>query len=230
MATLSDYWFQNGFFAGPFSGWNQPFPDGGWAWISDSGGTIAATLSRVRPDNERVIDVGPPINLPAVLTQVDGLLGGSVNRTSGIFAAGVFWPSVPYHSKDPSRHNDGDMLIRIYFNIHIHTPWYCSDADGNISYYVFLFLDGNGHLQGFVDGWSYDYSGGGPFCTGSIDDQLNNSVPGGMPTVQSVLDLLLGSLSESTFSTLYYLPGSGTKSPGSFSENADQDVAIALLP
>jgi hypothetical protein len=230
MSTLSQYWFQNGFFSGPFTVFNQPFPDGGWAWISGSGGTIAATLARVRPDDERIIDVGGDINNPLVLNQVDGLLGGGASRTSGLFAAGVFWPSVPYYSKDPGRHNDSDMLIRVYFNIHIHTPWYCSDANGDIAYYLFLYLDGSGHLQGYVDGWSWDYNGGGPFCTGSINDKLNSSVPGGVPTVQSVLNIMLGSLSESRFSTFYYLPGNGTKSPGSAAQNADQDVAIALLP
>jgi hypothetical protein len=54
-------WFQNGFFSGPFTVFNQPFPDGGWAWISGSGGTIAATLARVRPNDERIIDVGGDI-------------------------------------------------------------------------------------------------------------------------------------------------------------------------
>jgi len=228
MSTATQYWFQNNFFAGPFSGWNQPFPDGGFAWIT--GGGCGATLARVRPGNEQVTDIGAAINVPAVLSQVDGLLGSSVNRTSGLLAAGVFWPSVPYYSNNPGLHGQYDMLVRIYVNFHINTPWYCSDADGNISYYLFLALDGSGHLQGNVDGWSWHYDGGHPFCTGSIDNQLNASVPAGMPTVQSVLDVMLAAMSGSTFSTLYYLPGSGTSAPGSFSENADQDVAIALLP
>ncbi len=229
MSTLSQYWFYNQFFAGPFYAYNQPFGDGGWAWISDPGAS-AATLTWVRQDNEQAIDLAPLLNTPDILTQVDNLLGGDANRTSAIMAAGVFWPNVPYYGKDPSRHNNDDMLIRVYFNFHVHTPWYCSDADGDISYYIFLYLDGSQHLQGYVDGWSYNYSGGGPFCTGGINDRLNNAVPGGMATLQGILDSRLAFLARSTFSKLYFLPGSGTKSPGNFSENADQDVAIAVLP
>jgi len=227
MPTLSQYWFRDRFFGGPFDGWNQPYF--GWAWISNGGGS-AATLAWNRQDNERVLDLGPQLNTPAVLNQVDGVLGGSANRTSPVYAAGVFWRDVPYYRSDPGRHNDWDMLVRVYFDFHVSTPWYCSDANGNISYYVVLYLDGGHHLQGYVDGWSYDYDGGGPFCTGGINSQLNTGVPAGMTTLQNLLESYLGFLKGSTFSLLYFLPGSGTKAGGGFSENADQDVAVALLP
>jgi hypothetical protein len=229
MATLSQYWFQNGFFSGPFGLFNQPYSDGGWAWIS-SGGSSAATLARNRPDSEQTISVASQMNTPAVLSQLDSLLSGGASRTSGIMAQGVFWPNVPYYSKSPGAHGDSEMLIRVYFNFHIGTPWYCSDADGNISYYIFLYLDASGHLNGYVDGWSYNYDGGGPFCTGAINDALNGAVPQGTNTVQTILDEALALLSRSAFSMLYYLPGSGTKTPGNVSENADTDVAIAVLP
>jgi hypothetical protein len=228
MPTLSQYWFENGFFTGPFNVYNVSYPDGGWAWIS--GGSSAATLVRNRPDNEITVDVAARLSTPAILADIDGLLTGGASRTSGIMAQGVFWPNVPYYSQNPGGHNNSDMLVRAYFNFHINTPWYCSDADGNISYYIFLYLDGQSHLQGYVDGWSYNYGGGGPFCTGAINSALNSAVPSGMSPLQTFLDNDLALLSRSTFSTLYYLPGSGTKSPGDTSENADLDVAIAVLP
>jgi hypothetical protein len=55
-------------------------------------------------------------------------------------------------------------------------------------------------------------------------------VPNGINTVQTILDNALALLSRSIFSMLYYLPGSGTKTPGNTAENADLDVAIAILP
>jgi hypothetical protein len=122
------------------------------------------------------------------------------------------------------------MLVRIYFDFHISTPWYCSDADGDISYYLVFYLDGGGNLNAYVDGWSYHYDGGGPFCTGDIDDALNNAVPGGMPTVQNLLNEAIALLANSQYSTLYYLPGSGSQAQGDFNEDADTDVALALLP
>src|SRR6266851_51827 len=170
MPTLSQYWFRDRFFGGPFDGWNQPYA--GWAWISNTGGS-AATLVWNRQDDEQALDLDPQLNSPSVLAAVVALLGGSATRTSGFMAAGVFWPDVPYYNQNPGRHNDWDMLVRVYFNFHISTPWYCSDADGNISYYLVFYLDGSGHLQGYVDGWSYNYGGGQPFCTGAINSALN---------------------------------------------------------
>jgi hypothetical protein len=229
MATLSQYWFQNGYFSGPFYVWNEPYPDGGWAWISNGGGS-AATLVWNRPDSEQTIDVAAQLNTPGILGQLDSVLSSGASRTSGIMATIITWPNVPYYNKEPAAHADSDTLIRVYFNFHISTPWYCSDADGNISYYIFLYLDGSGHLQGYVDGWSYDYGGGEPFCTGGINDALNNAVPAGVGMLQGFLNDALALLSGSTFSMLYYLPGTGTKAQGETQENADLDVAIAVLP
>lgn len=226
MPTLSQYWFKDRFFGGPFDGWNQPY--WGWAWISNTGSS-AATLLWNRRDDERVVDLGPQLNSPLVTAQIDAMLGDGASRTSPIRAAGVFWPSVPYYGQDPGRHGAGDMLVRVYFDIHISTPWYCSDADGNISYYLVFYLDNGGRLRGYVDGWSYDYNGGGPFCTGGINDSLDSGVPGGIPTLQTLLSAALGQITDS-FSMIYYLPGSGTRSSGGFAENADVDVAVAALP
>ncbi len=227
MPTLSQYWFRDKFFAGPFDGFNQTYSR--WAWISNTE-VSAATLAWVRENDEHVIDLAPQLNTSEILAQVDSVLGSEASRTSGIMAAGVFWRDVPYHDKDPDRFHPWDMLIRVYFNFHINTPWFCSAADGNISYYLVLFLDGEQHLVGYVDGWSYAYSGGDPFCTGAINDRLNSAVPGGMATLKMILDNRLAALADSRFSLLYYLPGSGTRAGGNFSENADRDVAIAVLP
>ncbi len=227
MPTLSQYWFRSGFWSGVFDAWNQPYA--GWAWISNTSGS-AATLLWNRQDNEQVFDVRAAVDTPGNRTIVDRLLGSGASRTSGLLAKGVFWPSVPYYSQNPGRHNPWDMLIRLYFTFHISTPWYCTDADGDISYYIFVALDGTSHVQGFVDGWSYHYSGGGPFCTGAINARLNSAVPAGMVRVQAILDADLALAKLVTFSKLYFLPGTGTKTPGGFTENADLDVAIALLP
>ena len=228
MPTLAQFWFHDRFFGGNFDVFNEPYPDGGWAWIT--GGGAQSTLDWNRPDNETVIDFAQVLSNPAVTGAIDGMLSSDVSRTSGVMAQGVFWKDVPYHDSDPGRHNDWDMLVRVYFDMHIHTPWYCSDADCNISFYLMFWLDGAGDLHGFVDGWSYDYSGGGPFCTGGIDDALNNAIPAGIPTVQNLVNEAVALLGEGTFSSLHYLPGSGRKDQGDFNENADTDVALVLIP
>src|SRR5437588_108340 len=122
------------------------------------------------------------------------------------------------------------MLLRLYFDFQISTPWYCSDANGDISYYIVVYLDGAGHLGAYVDGWSYNYNGGGPFCTGGINDALSSAVPAGIGSLQNLLSSGLGLLGGTSFSSVYLLPGDGTKAPGDTSENADVDAAIAVLP
>lgn len=229
MPTLSQYWFYNQLLGGPFDVWNQPYPDGGWAWIAH-GGQTKGTLVWSRPDSETAMALAPLFNTNDILGQIDAMLGGHADRTSGIKASIKFWWQVPYHDKDPGRHGEWDMLIRVYFDFHIGTPFYCSDANGDISYYIVVYLDGGGHLHAYVDGWSWHYDGGGPFCTGAIDDALNAAVPAGVGPLQGALDTKLGVLSGVSFSSLYLLPGSGTKSPGDTRENADDDAAIAVTP
>ncbi|MGA9490607.1 MAG: hypothetical protein WBV80_10220 [Mycobacterium sp.] len=229
MPILSQYWFGNeGFFAGSFDGFNEPYPLGGWAWIT--GGQSQATLAWNRADDETVIDFASVLSNPLVTNTIDGFLTGDVSRTSSVMANGVFWNQVPYENQNPSAHSPTDMLVRVYFDFHIHTPWYCSDADGWIGFYVFFYLDGAGALNAYVDGWWYSYDGGGPFCTGTIDDDLNKAIPGAIPSVQKLVNEAVALLASSHYSTLYYLPGNGTQSQGGFNQNADTDVALVLLP
>ncbi|GGU46089.1 hypothetical protein [Streptomyces coeruleorubidus] len=229
MPILSQYWFSDRYFGGPFENYNQPYPSGGWAWISNSRGS-RATLSWNRPDNETIIDFAAVLANPFVTSAVDGLLTGGVSRTGPIQAQGVFWPNVPYYGQGPGRHNAGDLLVRVYIPIHISTPRYCTDADGTVSYWLVFYLDGSGMLHGYVDGWSYEYDGGGPFCTDEIDDGLDQAVPAGIGTIQNLVDTAVARLAGAAYSTLYYLPGSGSKATGGRNENANTDVALVLLP
>ena len=51
-----------------------------------------------------------------------------------------------------------------------------------------------------------------------------------MPAVQKLVNEAVALLGSGTYETLHYLPGSGRKDQGDFSENADTDVALVLLP
>jgi hypothetical protein len=230
MPVLSNYWFHGIDFRGDTEFLSIAHAPGGWAWINWANiGDRHSTLVWEREDREMTVDLVTQANNPAVTTAVDSLLGGSASRTSPIKAGWIPWRYVPYRGRDPSRHADLDLLVRIFFNFHISTPWYCTDADGNISYYVVFFLDGAGALHASVDGWSYDYDGGGPFCTGAINDSLDAQVPTGMGTLQGLLDAALALYARQRFDLVYLLPGAADRS-GVGNVNVDEYVSLALLP
>jgi hypothetical protein len=111
----------------------------------------------------------------------------------------------------------------------VSTPWYCTDADGDINYYVVPYLDSSGRALAYVDGWSYHYDGGGPFCTGSISDNLDANVPAGAKQLQANIDLRLDWIADRRFDLLYLLPGDGARTGGG-TFNVNEYVSVAVLP
>jgi hypothetical protein len=229
MPVLSNYWFADTDFRGQTTFLSIGHGAGVWAWINWSAiGTTDSTLVWEREDRELTVDLVEQANGPVALAAIDGLLGDSAERRSPVKVGWIPWRYVPYRASDPDRHRDLDLLVRIFFDFHISTPWYCTDADGNISYYVEFFLDSTGRLRSAVDGWSYSYDGGGPFCTGSIDESLDGQIPAGMATVRSLLNAAVGLYSDRRFDLVYLLPGAAQRS-GSGSVNVNEHVSLALL-
>lgn len=229
MPVLSQYWFRDTDFRGTTQFLSIRHGAGQWAWINDPGIDQRSTLVWEREDREILVDLRAQADTPLVTAAVDRILGNRAERTSGIRAGWIPWRHVPYHDNQPGRHGELDLLVRIAFDFHIGTPWYCTDADGDISYYVVFYLDRAGGLHSYVDGWSYDYDGGGPFCTGAINDALDSAVPGGTATLQGLLDAALAQYSGRRFDLVYLLPGSGRTS-GSGNTNVNSHVSLALLP
>ena len=226
MSVRSQYFFLNGFFNGKFEiintvdATNQPFSET----------PFGPVMSVERPNGELTLDLGPQIATNATIGLVASqLINAGASLTSSIRVQGVLWPSVPYFFQEPLAHKLNQMLVRVDFDFHIETPWYCSDADGTISLYLFLFLDSQGHLQGNVDGAWFQYNGGGPFCTGHITAGLNEAMPSVVAQVKPILKQALTEAAGVKFKTLYFLPGNGTKAPGVSFQNASNDLALGLL-
>jgi hypothetical protein len=230
MPALSSYWFDDIDFRGSTNFHSIGHCAGCWAWINWSNiGSTDSTLVMEREDREFVVDLPPIFNAPDVLSTLDRLMGGSASRRSAIKAGWIPWKHVPGRNNDPGRHNELDLLVRVFFDFHVGTPWYCSDADGNISYYLVPFLDGNGRLRISVDWWSFDYDGGGPFCTGEISSRLRSALSQGVATLQSLINARLELFADRRFDMLYLLPGAGSRSGGG-SVNVNEHVSLALLP
>lgn len=230
MPVLSCYWFKGTDFRGNTEFAHQPHDAGSWAWANWRDiGSKRSTLTWEREDREVAIDLQALVNTSSVTQAVDGVLGNEAERKSPLRAGWIPWRYVPYQCKDPARHAELDLLVRMAFDFCIHTPSYCTNANGNISYYIIPYLDGSGHLGAYVDWWSFSFGGGTPFCSGAIDSKLNEKVPSGMDALQAMLDTQLGPLRGTAFDTLYLLPGPGEKT-GIGSVNVDDHVSLALLP
>jgi hypothetical protein len=235
MSTMSLYVFERSGAerAGPY--WENHVTHGPEAWAWNTIFNLPDTHSALcweRPNNEDVLDLSAAANNPIALTTIDSMLTGSVSRRGAIRTSYVTWGNMPSQvtSANPGRHQPWELLATINVDFHVSTPWYCSDADGTIRYYVFFFLDSGGNLRSQIEGWYYSYSGGGPFCTGAISSGLNSAVPAGIAPLQNLLNATLPLFARGrTFNMMYYLPGHGSRS-GFTGDNADNNVALAVLP
>jgi len=226
MPTLSNYWFKETDFRGETEFFSQPHSAGGWAWINWSDiGSRGSTLTWEREDREVTYDLVTLLNNAATLAIIDKSLGGRANRTSPLRVGWTPRKYLPYSSSG----GELDLFLHLGFDFHISTPWYCSDADGHIDYFVDCYLDNGGHINAYVHGWGYSYDGGEPFCTGDINSGLDSAVPGAIGTLQDQLNEFLGLIGKTQFDLLYYLPGGADKT-GSGTTNVDNAVSLALLP
>jgi len=235
MPTLSLYTFERSAPSDAGRFWQNHISHGAgvWAWtLIYNLPNVHSALCWERQDNEEILDLGTAANSPLALSVIDGLLTGGASRRGPVRTSYRAWENVPaaLRVSDPTRHQPWDLLGTLNIDFHISTPWYCSDVDGTITYYIFFFIDERGSLRANVEGGSFHYDGGGPFCTGEISSRLRDAVSSGMPTVQAQINLAISLFAgRRLFSMLYFLPGHGNRS-GFSEDNADNNVAIAVLP
>ena len=224
MPILSNYSFKASDFRGETTFLSIQHPAGGWAWINRANfGSKRSTLSWEREDREVNYDLLNLLNNPIVLNVIDSNLG-EVQRTSDLRIGWSPRKHLPYSSTG----GELDLFLRLSFNFHISTPWYCSDADGHIEYIIACYLDGSGKIGAYVHGWSFDYDGGGPFCNGKISSRLNTAIPVPIGILQEQLNAFLGLLGDRRFDLPYYLPGSAEESgSGTANLGANDSRAIA---
>ena len=227
MSVTSTYSFIQGFFNGVFIGQNtvsaadQPFSE-------SAPGSGVFTVHR--PNGENLVDLGKLINTNANVGMVaKQLISAGASLTSGIRVQAMPWISVPYFIQSPAAHKPFDMLAKVNFDFHIETPWFCSDIDGTISVFLFMFLDGQKHLHVTVDGSWFSFDGGAPFCAGPASDALKAAMPAVRKQVQDLLPQLTSAIANVKFSKPYFLPGNGTKTAGPFVQNASSDASLGLL-
>jgi hypothetical protein len=278
MGEISTYQFNQTDLRGGFSFANLGFFTDMFSesWANVAPGSI---LTIQRPSDEYTIDLYSWFNATDFLTLIDvtPLIGGmTVNnnpdalmvmisigmtryvfRTSDIRAGWDMWTHVPYYSKDPARHQPGDLLNQLAVNFHVNRGKGTVDNDGWIALYYMFFLDSEGRLGANVDGWAYEYGGGGGLQDDAPDLSavLEEVIPAFATTVQSFLDKfcldamifqngLHDSSGRALFDYAYLLPGDGNSDLGPVQEPSgypapgtgissrpiDVEVTLALVP
>lgn len=127
---------------------------------------------------------------------IDKELGTKASRKGDPLMTWAAFPeNISYLSPDQT-------YLSIQQRLNINIDWW-PDYDARIGYFLYLYLDGAGKLQGYVQRWEYWVEGG--VKTGGIVDQLKPKVVSGMNTINTTLKERLSSLPA--FKSFYYLPG-----------------------
>ncbi|MFL6465407.1 MAG: hypothetical protein ACJ73N_13470 [Bryobacteraceae bacterium] len=90
--------------------------------------------------------------------------------------------------------------------INVHTPWPWPDHYAQVRYFVYLYVDSNGKLQGYVAYWGYYVEGGA--ISGDVAAGLRGAIPGTIPKVNALISQALSLANAgSPYQYVYYLPG-----------------------
>lgn len=153
---------------------------------------------------------------------IDDQLSGSQATREG--DPTLTWMAFP---RGVSYLDEHDIYLRVHQPLHISIDWW-PDYEASVTYDLALYLDGGGHLQGYVRRWAYWVESG--VKSGSIGDRLKPKVIAGMDTLNEKLAQKLGAFSGFAFKGLYYLPGRqlSRAAEGQLSGATTDDVTIVL--
>jgi len=184
-----------------------------------------------RPTAEIPIDITAFANTPATLAKIDSTLNANgAQRTSGVRAQIFFWAQVPYFSKNPFKHQFLDQLVSLNFDFFIETPWFCSNIQGKISFFVIFALDGSKHLVAKADAPWFEFSGG-LICAGKVSDLLTSALNTAQgKVVQPALNGAIALAKGVPFKALYLIPGNANRVPPVEFGSADSSTTLCLVP
>jgi len=134
-----------------------------------------------------------------------------VNATPRVRPAGdpIFsWDMWPTGGSFGDRHPDDIDRTFIYVNVPItaHTPWPWPDYYAQVRYWIYLYVDPDGKLQGYV-AWTGYYVEGGTI-SGDVADNLKNAIPGTISQVNGLISQALCFANVGgPYQYVYYLPG-----------------------
>lgn len=115
------------------------------------------------------------------------------------------WPtggtSGDFHPNDVSK-----TFVYVIVPIMVHTPPPFADYQAQVRYWIYLYVDGSGQLQGYVAWWGYWVEGG--IISGDVEAGLKDKIPGTIPQVNDLVGNAVAAANVGApYSYVYYLPG-----------------------
>jgi hypothetical protein len=129
----------------------------------------------------------------------------------------TFWPGY-----DPTK-----KFLSIQQDLTIELDWWW-DYDAQVTYDIYLYLNGSGKLQGYV-AWVHDWVEGGIFSS-EIYSELHPKLMAGAAIINTEISAQLALLAGYTFGSFYYLPGA-PPDMGNFGDafNHKDDATLVLM-
>lgn len=221
--------FENARFWGHYLNFHVDVPPGTNGWVSDdvsyvgdSFNDITSSILLVR----RFANETRPTQLSALVHQSD--INSIVNAQSQVSSAGNatftwdMWPTGPtsgsdWHPNDPSK-----AFLYVIIPINVDTGTIFGTYSCQIRYWIYLYVDGHGNIQGYVDYYGCWVQGG--WITGQVQSSLMSKIPGTIGEVDSRISNALTFVNlGGPYRLCYYLPGKNTETGSTW-----DDVTIVL--
>jgi hypothetical protein len=205
--------FENANFVGRYQNYNVTVPSGidGYveedvSYVGDDFNDITSSILLIR----RFANETSPVSIGALVPQND--ITNIVNAQSQVSSAGAatftwdMWPTGPTSSSDWHPNDPDKVFIYVLIPINVDTQTIFGTYSAQVRYWIYVYVDGNGQLQGYVDYYGCWVQGG--WITGDVQNKLMQKIPG---TIGQVNNLVSGALAFANiggpYRFCYYLPG-----------------------
>lgn len=198
------------------------------SYVGDDFNDLASSILVVR----RFANETAPVSISGLIKPSD--IADIVNQQSGISAAGDptitwdLWPTGPTSSRDWHPSDPAKRFIYVIVPITVHTSWPFPDAYAQARYWIYLYVDSSGQLQGYTAYWGYYVS---TTCfltrciTNDIAEALAQKIPGTIGQVDALVAQALAVANlGAPYRFTYFLPGKGQ-----FAGSTWDDVTVVAV-
>ena len=176
------------------------------SYVGDDFNDITSSILLVR----RFADETSPVQIGALVPQSD--ITAIVNAQSQVSSAGSttftwdMWPTGPTSGSDWHPNDPDKAFVYVLVPINVDTQTIFGTYSAQVRYWIYLYVDSGGQLQGYVDYYGCWVQGG--WITGDVQSNLMQKIPG---TIGQVNNLVSNALALANvggpYRFVYYLPG-----------------------